>query len=242
MTASSWAASWDRRTPRMSELGTYCKGCDHLKPTGSGKTCDYMLDTGRRRPCPAGEGCTEHTKRQPDKKKRKASIPEALLLGADRKVYGKLDEARAKELYDQGLGDQRIANALNVAKSTVASWRKRNGLPNHQQLVEMKQAETEKTESGTAAEEDKAMKKDNMPADVTVPAPEEDSKAEETVAAAEEMPGSGEILTVRGLCAIAQRLLDFGLGEAQISIAGKTLEDFRCVTVQLGSDVQIDLS
>lgn len=226
----------------MSELGAYCKGCDHLKPTGSGKTCDYMLDTGRRRPCPAGEGCTEHTKRQPDKKKRKGSIPEALLLSADRKVYGKLDEARAKELYDQGLGDQRIANALNVAKSTVASWRKRNGLPNHQQLVEVKQAETEKTESGTAAEEDKAMKKDNMPADVTAPAQEEVSNEEKTVAAAEEMPGSGETLTVRGLCTIVQRLMDFGLGEAQISIAGKTLEDFRCVTVQLDGGVQIDLS
>ncbi len=241
MTALSWAASWDRRTPRMSELGTYCKGCDHLKPTGSGKTCDYMLDTGRRRPCPAGEGCTEHTKRQPDKKKRKASIPEALLLGADRKVYGKLDEARAKELYDQGLGDQKIANALNVAKSTVASWRKRNGLPNHQQLVEMKQAEAEKTESGTAAEEDKAMKKDNMPAGGAVIAPEEVSKAEEPAAVGEEVQG-GETLTVQGLCAIVQRLMDFGLGEAHISIAGKTLEDFRCVTVQLGSDVQIDLS
>lgn len=243
MTASSWAASWDRRTPRMSELGTYCKGCDHLKPTGSGKTCDYMLDTGRRRPCPAGEGCTEHTKRQPDKKKRKASIPEALLLGADRKVYGKLDEARAKELYDQGLGDQRIANALNVAKSTVASWRKRNGLPNHQQqLAEKRQAKTKTTERGTAAEEEKAMKKDNMPAGVAALAPEEVSKAEEPAATGEEAPGSGETLTVRGLCTIVQRLMDFGLGEAQISIAGKTLEDFRCVTVQLGGDVQIDLS
>ena len=226
----------------MSELGTYCKGCDHLKPTGSGKTCDYMLDTGRRRPCPAGEGCTEHTKRQPDKKKRKASIPEALLLGADRKVYGKLDEARAKELYDQGLGDQRIANALDVAKSTVASWRKRIGLPNHQQLAETQQAETENTASGATAEEDEAMKKDNMPANVTAPAQEEVSEVEETVAAAEEMPGSGETLTVRGLCAIAQKLQDFGLGEARVSIGGKQLVDFKRVTVQLDGGVQIDLS
>ena len=226
----------------MSELGTYCKGCDHLKPTGGGKTCDYMLDTGRRRPCPAGEGCTEHTKRQPDKKKRKASIPEALLLGADRKVYGKLDEARAKELYDQGLGDQRIANALDVAKSTVASWRKRIGLPNHQQLAETQQAETENTASGATAEEDEAMKKDNMPANVTAPAQEEVSEVEETVAAAEEMPGSGETLTVRGLCAIAQKLQDFGLGEARVSIGGKQLVDFKRVTVQLDGGVQIDLS
>lgn len=183
-----------------------------------------------------------HPKQQPDKKKHKASSMEDLLLNVDRKVYGKLDEARAKELYDKGLGDQRIANTLNVAKSTVASWRKRIGLPNHKQLVEVKQAETEKTESGTAAEEDKAMKKDDMPADVTAPAQEEVSKEEKTVAAAAEMPGSGETITVRGLYAIAQRLLDFGLGEAHVSIAGKALEDFRRVTVQLDGDVQIDLS
>lgn len=185
---------------------------------------------------------SNHQKRQPDKKKHKASSMEDLLLNVDRKVYGKLDEARAKELYDQGLGDQRIANTLNVAKSTVASWRKRIGLPNHQQLIEVKQAETEKTESGTAAEEDKAMKKDNMPAGGAAISPEEVSKAEEPAAVGEEAPGSGETLTVRGLCTIVQRLMDFGLGEAHISIAGKTLEDFRCVTVQLGGDVQIDLS
>lgn len=184
-----------------------------------------------------------HQKRQSDKKKHKASSMEDLLLNVDRKVYGKLDEARAKELYDQGMGDQRIANALNVAKSTVASWRKRNGLPNHQQqLAEKRQAKTKTTERGTAAEEEKAMKKDNMPAGVTAPAQEEVSEVEETVAAAEEMPGSGETLTVRGLYAIAQRLLDFGLGEAHVSIAGKALEDFRRVTVQLDGDVQIDLS
>ena len=226
----------------MSEVSNYCKGCGHLGTTGHDKTCDYLLHMQRRRPCPAGEGCTEHTKRQPDKKKRKVSIPEALLLSTDRKAYGKLDETRAKELYDQGLGDQRIANALDVAKSTVTSWRKRNGLPSHQQLAETQQAETENTASGAAAEEDEAMKKDNMPAGVAALAQGEVSKAEETVAAAEEMPGSGETLTVRGLCTIVQRLMDFGLGEAHISIAGKTLEDFRCVTVQLGGDVQIDLS
>lgn len=239
MTALSWAARWDRRAARMGEVSNYCKGCGHLGMTGHDKTCDYLLHMQRRRPCPAGEGCTEHTGRKPDKKKK--SIPEALLLNKDKK-YGKLDEARAKELYDQGLGDQRIANALNVAKSTVASWRKRNGLPNHQQLAQTQQVETEKTESGTAAEEDEAMKKDNMPADVAVPAPEEVSKAEETVAAAEEMPGSGETITVRGLCAIAQRLLDFGLGEAHVSIGGKQLVDFKRVTVELDGGVQIDLS
>lgn len=171
--------------------------------------------------------------------KKKAAIE--LLLGKQKK-YGRLDTERARELYDQGLGDQRIGDALDVAKSTVASWRKRIGLPNHQQLVEVKQAETEKTESGTTAEEDKAMKKDNMLAGGAAISPEEVSKAEEPAAVGEEAPGSGETLTVRGLCAIAQRLLDFGLGEARVSIGGKPIEDFQRVTVQLGGSVQIDLS
>ena len=42
-----------------------CKGCGHyrkLSPTSGGrdKYCNYLLDTGEPRPCPA-EGCTVKT-------------------------------------------------------------------------------------------------------------------------------------------------------------------------------------
>ena len=161
--------------------------------------------------------------------KKKAAIE--LLLGKQKK-YGRLDTERARELYDQGLGDQRIGDALDVAKETVASWRKKNGLLSQPErakalLRDIREGET--------------MKKDSIMAAVEI-RPEEVNQAELPKETAEEAPIGNETLTVRGLCAIAQRLLDFGLGEARVSIGGKPIEDFRRVTVQLGGAVQIDLS
>lgn len=47
----------------MSQCDTYCSGCVYAKCLGSGwnKTayCSYLFETGKRRPCPAGSGCTE---------------------------------------------------------------------------------------------------------------------------------------------------------------------------------------
>lgn len=42
---------------------SYCKGCDYnQRCTGDWQTiCVYYLATGKRRPCPAGEGCTVKT-------------------------------------------------------------------------------------------------------------------------------------------------------------------------------------
>ena len=53
-------------------------------------------------------------------------------LGVEKKVKkppNRLDEAAAKELYDQGMSDRKIAERLNVATYTVCSWRNANGLP-----------------------------------------------------------------------------------------------------------------
>lgn len=48
-----------------------CKKCVHCGRASMGKgykTCDYILNTNHRRPCPAGKGCTEFAT---GKKKRK---------------------------------------------------------------------------------------------------------------------------------------------------------------------------
>lgn len=161
--------------------------------------------------------------------KKKSAVE--LLLGKQKK-YGRLDKERARELYDQGLGDQRIGNELDVAKETVASWRKKNGLLSQPERAKARLRETEEVE---------AMKKDSIMAAVEI-RPEEVDQTELPKETAEEAPIVNETLTVRGLCAIAQRLLDFGLGEARVSIGGKPIEDFQRVTVQLGGNVQIDLS
>lgn len=171
-------------------------------------------------------------KNQPKKEfrpKKKSAVE--LLLGKQ-KMYGRLDKERARELYDQGLGDQRIGNELDVAKETVASWRKKTGLPSQPERTKARLRELEEVE---------AMKKDSIMAAVEI-RPEEVDQTELPTETAEETPDSNETLTVRGLCAIAQRLLDFGLGEARVSIGGKPIEDFQRVTVQLGGAVQIDLS
>ena len=37
-------------------VGDKCKGCIYYFSTSG--TCDYLIMTGKRRPCPAGKGCS----------------------------------------------------------------------------------------------------------------------------------------------------------------------------------------
>lgn len=39
--------------------GEACRGCAYSFEMAGSCGCQYILVTGRRRPCPAGEGCTE---------------------------------------------------------------------------------------------------------------------------------------------------------------------------------------
>ena len=48
----------------------------------------------------------------------------------------RIDEARARALYDQGLSDKKIARLIGMSYNAVYSWRKRSGLPAHTQIVE----------------------------------------------------------------------------------------------------------
>ena len=44
---------------RKGVCNSYCNGCIYLGyATGDMKLCEYMLKTDKRRPCPAGTGCT----------------------------------------------------------------------------------------------------------------------------------------------------------------------------------------
>lgn len=49
-----------KELPVVRTVDAYCTGCVYLgrwQRTGL-KCCDYFLITDKRRPCPAGEGCT----------------------------------------------------------------------------------------------------------------------------------------------------------------------------------------
>ena len=58
---------------RFSRPDQACKGCEYHGKLHPGETspgcCDYLLITGRRRPCPPGAGCTE--KRLVNRRKRR---------------------------------------------------------------------------------------------------------------------------------------------------------------------------
>ena len=48
----------------------YCKGCIHCTQIGSYWGCNYIFDTGHKRPCDPGEGCTaKETKKRGRKRK-----------------------------------------------------------------------------------------------------------------------------------------------------------------------------
>lgn len=38
----------------------HCGGCFHLIHAGQEPCCNYLVNVGRMRPCPAGKGCTEY--------------------------------------------------------------------------------------------------------------------------------------------------------------------------------------
>lgn len=40
-----------------------------------------------------------------------------------------IDQRVARELYEKGLSDPKIGEALGVSKSVISGWRKRNSLP-----------------------------------------------------------------------------------------------------------------
>lgn len=88
-----------------------CNGCIYNRPLCSSSHeatyCAYILITGRRRPCPPGEGCT--VKR----------------TGTRRRI----DWDAAKAVYDRGGTDREIAQAVECAVISIKKWRKRNGLP-----------------------------------------------------------------------------------------------------------------
>lgn len=42
----------------MSYNNSYCKGCIYCTKLSVGLCCEYFLKTNKRRPCPAGSGCT----------------------------------------------------------------------------------------------------------------------------------------------------------------------------------------
>lgn len=93
---------------QMSTLeNNYCSDCVYY--ACNTHTCDYILITDRRRPCPAGEWCTERYTRK-----------EAIMSKAT------WDTAAAYELYLAGKSDKEISEALSVPIGSVSFYRRKH--------------------------------------------------------------------------------------------------------------------
>lgn len=94
-------------------LNEYCKDCEYVWRAGVGRqlfwACTYILHTGRRRPCPAGDGCTEHSKH-----------------GGG--VGVKIDLDLAKQLWAEGKTDAQVAKEVGASVATLRTYKRRLGL------------------------------------------------------------------------------------------------------------------
>lgn len=94
-----------------------CKGCAYAVLLSGAWCCDYLLITGRRRPCPPGEGCT--VRKDGDLTKKGSAFMK-------RREW---DTEKARVLYDQKLSDAEIAAEVKTTPTAVAYWRRGQGLP-----------------------------------------------------------------------------------------------------------------
>ena len=110
----------------------YCKGCGHYRGGNGTYCCEYLLDVGHRRPCPPGEGCTEHTK-HPEAPKRQYVNPMAPARKPGHQPGApspnrKIEPEKAREMFDAGKTDAEIAAAFGASEVTARRWRTENGL------------------------------------------------------------------------------------------------------------------
>ena len=121
----------------MSGEKNPCSGCKYTFGAGY---CDYLGQTGQRRPCPPGEGCTVRIKagksaaaHHIEQWKQFAIKDKAI---KDKKVRNmqarKWDVELALSMYNEGTSDQKIAEACGVKIGTIKRWRGTAGLPTKQ--------------------------------------------------------------------------------------------------------------
>lgn len=96
--------------------------CTTCKYGNRDAICTYILVAQRRRPCPAGIGCTVYERAENRRELQQFSLAPNL----NRKS---LDETEAYRLYKSGANDREIAEAMHLQTSAVSYWRIQNKLP-----------------------------------------------------------------------------------------------------------------
>lgn len=113
----------------------YCRSCGHYGTANGGAEaiCCYSINTGRCRSaiCPAGVGCTEHTKRKgTDAATARAKRAARHFVVSDKPRPNQLiDKKIAYEMYEAEKSDYEIAARFGCTRAAVKCWRRKNGLP-----------------------------------------------------------------------------------------------------------------
>lgn len=108
----------------MAKKKGKCGQCTFRAEEHKVYACDYVLFTGQTRKGQPQENCT-YFRKGPRLTKPLQAVP---LVSGTTRCKSKFDWKRGRELYDAGLNDQQIADALGCSNCTVFSWRKQNGL------------------------------------------------------------------------------------------------------------------
>ncbi len=97
-----------------------CEGCVYAAYLSDAWYCDYLAVTGHRRPCPPGEGCTVRAEGVRSKKRTWRIVP------MRKRTW---DTEKARAMYDEGLSDKKIAEALGTTIHSIGFWRRALYLP-----------------------------------------------------------------------------------------------------------------
>lgn len=96
--------------------------CTTCKYGNRDAICTYILIAQRRRPCPAGIGCTVYEPVESRRERQQLSLAQNL----NRTSF---DKAEAYRLYKSGANDREIAEAMHLQIGAISRWRIQNKLP-----------------------------------------------------------------------------------------------------------------
>ena len=247
----------------------YCRGCDYLGWTGGEKTCDYGTVTGKARltvtDAPPGVGCPLHTGKRPpeEKRKKKEAAPRSASLTApapqespgntpvaqrrkkpDRAPF---DELRAMQLYEEGVDDVAMADALGITEKRVQNWRLRM----HLKRPKGGQKRKKEKETSMSRENENARRENEEKMRETASIPQQEAEASyrqvselpktqaflaeaegtQQTEASENAREERELMTAELLLGLCERIAAAGLGKLPLRINGRDVRDFAVIAL-----------
>ena len=131
-------------------------------------TCNYCYITGTTRKAQPAEKCRFFRAGERIEPERWAAMAaqERLRAAEDQKPKTgkprKCDWNQARKLYDQGLSDEEIGQAIGCKRSTVCTWRKKNNLPFNPAQESPRAGQGRAGQAAEPAGKDQTMKKETV--------------------------------------------------------------------------------